>query len=138
MNGTENAINQVYEKNGLLCVQYIDETSFYYIIKVGNYIEKYRKYYNNNRWWDSFVDRVNEDALTNCKTQQEMLKLYGLLPAEGLEGFIEQATGTDGINNDNLWENMKPIVPGLIIATLFALGIVVVERLVNRSSKGKA
>lgn len=75
---------------------------------------------------------------TGCLTEEKVKKHFGLIKSEGMEGFIEQATGDDGINENNLWENMKPIVPGLIIAVLFAFAVLVVERLVNKTSKGKA
>lgn len=97
---------------------------------------RFRYNSETDQWEESHVS-INRPEGIICETKEELLKSFGLLK-EGMGAFIEEATGNEGINNDNLWENMKPIVPGLIIATLFAIGIVVVERLVNRSSKGKA
>lgn len=106
--------------NGRNTYRLINYTIDNYIIK-GEFTETY-----TGIIWDK-----------GCIEKEEFLRYYEP-EATGMEAFIGEATGADGINNDNLWENMKPIVPGLIIATLFALGIVVVEKLVNRSSKGKA
>lgn len=147
LNDPQNVANEIFDKEGAekaVCVRTVES---------GFYIYKYRypeqentdTYYREN-WiiqegkaiYES--RRVISGALNNCISKEEFIKHYTepIPPKIGMEGFIEQATGENGVNQNNLWDSIKPVVPGLIIASLFAIAIIVVERIVNKSSKGKA
>lgn len=58
--------------------------------------------------------------------------------ATGMAGFIEAATGANGINQTNLWGAITPAAGVVGIVVIFALSYRVLRKLVKGVSKGKA
>lgn len=147
LNDPEKVANEIFDQEGgekAACVK-TTATGFQVFKKRDPEDENSNRFYREN-WIIEEGKAIYENrigittVLKDCISKEEFVKQYTnpIKPKTGMEGFIEQATGEDGVNQNNLWDSIKPIVPGLIIASLFAIAIIVVERIVNKSSKGKA